>query len=58
MVAAPVTGFLARNGGISPLAEAHEFAEPLLLAVHFGAALVHQPVVRDGLMDRMRRPQD
>jgi cytochrome b561 len=61
MIAAPVTGLLAWYGGVSSAAELHELLKPLfiiLVAVHVVAALWHHFGLKDGLLDRMRRPQD
>ena len=62
MIALPVTGLLAWYGGIEDLAELHgEFLKVLLwamIAAHVAAAFYHQFVLKNGLMDRMRKPQD
>ncbi|MBL8561306.1 MAG: cytochrome b/b6 domain-containing protein [Gemmobacter sp.] len=59
-VAVAVSGAVAWFGGIATAAEAHEFLKTLLLVLiglHVAAALWHQFWLRDGLMERMRRPQ-
>ena len=61
MVATPVTGLLAWYGGITSLAEVHELAKPaliVLILIHVAAAFYHQFRIKDGLMDRMRKPLD
>lgn len=59
MIAVPLSGMAAWGGGIEAAAEAHEVLKTLLLLlvlVHVAAALWHQFWLKDGLMDRMRRP--
>jgi cytochrome b561 len=61
MLGAPVTGLLAWYGGITSLAEVHELAKPaliILIILHFVAALYHQFILKDGLLNRMRKPLD
>lgn len=62
MIALPLTGLLAWYGGVTSLAGLHgELLKSLLWAVivlHVAAALYHQVVLKDGLMERMRKPQD
>lgn len=62
MLALPITGLLAWYGGISALAPLHgellKLLTIVLIGLHVLGALYHQFVRRDGLMDRMRRPQD
>jgi cytochrome b561 len=61
MILMPISGLAAWFGGIEAAAEAHEVMKPLLLvlvAVHVLAALWHQFWLKDGLLLRMKRPQD
>jgi cytochrome b561 len=62
MIGAPITGLVAWfGGGIASAAELHELAKPafiLLILGHTAAALWHQFWLKDGLLNRMRRPQD
>ena len=58
MIVAPITGMVAWFGGSEAAAEVHELAKPLivlLVAGHVGAALYHHFVLKDGLLNRMRR---
>ena len=58
MIGVPVVGLLAWFGASEDLAELHELGKPaflLLIALHVAAAVWHQFVRKDGLMDRMRR---
>lgn len=60
MIALPVTGLLAFYGGISALAEVHGGILKALLwiviALHVAAALYHHFILKDGLINRMRKP--
>lgn len=61
MILMPLSGAAAWFGGIEAAAEVHEAMKPLmilLVAVHVLAAIWHQVWLKDGLMDRMRRPLD
>lgn len=61
MILMPLSGAAAWFGGIDAAAEVHETMKPLmilLVAVHVAAAIWHQVWLKDGLMDRMRRPLD
>ncbi len=61
MIIAPMTGMAAWFGGVYAAGEAHEMVKPvivILVAVHVAAALYHQFVKKDGLLLRMKRPQD
>jgi cytochrome b561 len=61
MVLVPLSGMAAWFGGVAAAAEAHEVMKNLILILvllHVGAALYHQFLVKDGLMDRMRKPLD
>ena len=62
MIALPVTGLLAFYGGMTSLAEIHaELLKTLLwvvIAVHVLAAFYHQLVLKDGLLNRMRKALD
>ncbi|MDM7969953.1 MAG: cytochrome b/b6 domain-containing protein [Paracoccaceae bacterium] len=58
MIAMPVSGAVAWFRGNEAAAEAHEVMRAILLAfiaLHVVGALYHQFVVKDGLMQRMRR---
>lgn len=58
LIAMPVSGAVAWFRGNEVAAEAHEVLRIILLALiglHVGAALYHQFIVKDGLMQRMRR---
>ena len=61
MIALPVTGLLAWFGGINALADLHGGVLKALLwgliALHVLAALYHQFILKDGLLNRMRKPQ-
>ena len=57
LVLIPVTGILAWGVGIGAAGEAHEVVvnlTVLLVLGHAAAALFHQFVLKDGVMDRMR----
>ena len=61
MIAMPLSGMAAWFGGIDLAAEVHEVLRVVLLAlvaVHVAAALWHQFWLKDGLLLRMKRPQD
>lgn len=61
LVLIPMSGIVAWFGGVEAAAEAHELMKNLLIALvvlHVAGALYHQFIVKDGLMDRMRTPQD
>jgi len=54
----PLSGAAAWFGGVDAAAEAHEVMKALLLALvalHVLGALYHQFVLKDGLMQRMKR---
>lgn len=58
MIGVPVVGLMAWFGASEDLADLHELGKPafiLLVGLHVAAALWHQFVKRDGLMQRMRR---
>ena len=59
MIALPVSGLLAFFGGIDSMAELHaEVLKTLLwvlIALHVLAALFHHFVLKDGLLNRMRK---
>lgn len=60
MLLMPISGALAWFGGVGAAAAGHNVLKLLLLALialHVVGALYHQFVLRDGVMDRMRRPQ-
>ena len=57
----PVTGLVAWFGGVRSMGEMHELLKGLLLilvGLHVAGALLHQFVLKDGLMLRMKRPAD
>lgn len=59
LLALPVSGALAWFGGLTQPSEVHEAMTTALLIVsglHILGALYHQFVLRDGLMERMKRP--
>lgn len=59
MILMPVSGAVAWFGGVKAAAEGHEVMKVLLLALivlHVVGALYHQFILRDGVMNRMRRP--
>lgn len=61
MIAMPLSGLAAWFGGIDVAAEVHEVLKVALLALvaaHVAAALWHQFWLKDGLLLRMKRPQD
>ncbi len=61
MVLVPVSGMVAWFGGVAAAAEGHVLLKNLMIALillHVVAALYHQFIVKDGLLNRMRRPQD
>lgn len=56
MLAAPLTGLLAWFGANDAAADLHKLMKPaliVLIALHVGAALYHQFVMKDGLIRRM-----
>lgn len=61
MLALPITGLLAWFGGVTALADPHgEILKVLLwvmIVLHVAAALYHQFVLRDNLLNRMRKPE-
>ncbi|MCV2868369.1 cytochrome b/b6 domain-containing protein [Defluviimonas sp. WL0002] len=59
LLALPITGAAAWFGGLTELGEVHEVLKTALLilsGLHVLAAVYHQFVLRDGLMERMKRP--
>jgi cytochrome b561 len=62
MIAIPVTGLLAWYAGFGELAEIHGEILKLLLwlfiAGHVVAAVFHHFILKDGLLNRMRKPLD
>lgn len=62
MIGLPVTGLLAFFGGIDSLAEIHGGILKALLWVlivaHVLAAVYHHVILKDGLLNRMRKPLD
>ncbi|MFA9230555.1 MAG: cytochrome b [Microgenomates group bacterium] len=61
MILAPMSGLAAWYGGIAAAAVVHELFKPaliLLILGHIGAALYHHFVKKDGLLLRMKTPQD
>lgn len=58
MLGVPTVGLLAWFGGSEDLGELHELGKPLFILftlAHVGAALWHQFIRKDGLMNRMRK---
>ncbi len=58
MLGVPLVGLVAWCSASEDLAELHGFGKPaflVLIALHVGAALWHQFVKKDGLLQRMRR---
>lgn len=59
MIALPVTGLLAWYGGVTALADLHGGVLKVLLWIviigHVVAAFYHQFILRDGLLNRMRK---
>ena len=56
----PVAGLAAWFGGVDPAGEVHELLFNLgmaLVALHVLGSLYHQFVLKDGLMERMKRPE-
>ncbi len=62
MIALPATGLLVWFGGVTSLAGFHgELLKVLLwvlIAGHVIAAFYHHFILKDGLLNRMRKPQD
>jgi cytochrome b561 len=62
MIGLPVTGLLAWYGGVTSLAGLHgELLKSLLwlfIIGHIAAALYHHFILKDGLINRMRKPLD
>lgn len=60
MLALPITGLLAFYGGLPALAELHEGPLKalmwLMIVLHVLAAFYHHFVLKDGLLNRMRKP--
>lgn len=60
MILMPVSGAVAWFGGVELAAEGHNILKVVLLALvalHVVGAIYHQFVLRDGLMNRMRRAE-
>lgn len=60
MILMPVSGAVAWFGGVGAAAAGHNILKVLLLALialHVAGALYHRIILRDGVMDRMLRPQ-
>ena len=61
MILLPVSGAVAWFGGNETAGEGHEVLKAVILALvalHVLGAVYHQFVLKDGLMDRMRRPAE
>ena len=57
----PISGSFAWFGGVEVAALGHNVMKVILLvlvALHIAGALYHQFILRDGILTRMRRPQD
>jgi cytochrome b561 len=60
LILIPASGLAAWFGGVNAAGDAHEIMFNLALALvglHVAGALYHQFFLKDGLMDRMRRPE-
>ena len=60
LIVMPLTGLAAWFGDVQVAATAHFYLKFLLIALialHFVAALYHQYVLRDGLLDQMIKPE-
>ena len=60
LIVMPLTGLAAWFGDVQIAASAHFYLKFLLIALialHFIAALYHQYVLRDGLLDQMIKPE-
>lgn len=61
LIALPVTGLLAWFGGFTQLADLHGRLLKVLMwgliGLHVLAALYHQFILKDGLLNRMRKPE-
>ena len=60
MILMPISGALAWFGGVQAAADIHNVLKIALLALivlHIIGALYHQFILRDGIMDRMKRAQ-
>ena len=61
LVLVPLSGLMAWFGGSQAAAEAHVLMKNIILILillHVGVAIFHQFVLKDGLMDRMSRPEN
>ena len=61
MLLMPISGSVAWFGGVEAAAFGHNVLKLILLAfiaLHVAGALYHQFVLRDGILTRIRRPQD
>ncbi|MBN2631133.1 MAG: cytochrome b/b6 domain-containing protein [Rhodobacteraceae bacterium] len=61
MIVMPVSGAVAWFGGVTQAAETHsslKFLVIVLVVVHVAAALLHQFVLKDNLLMRMKQPAD
>jgi cytochrome b561 len=61
MVLVPITGLLAWYADLATMGELHQLAKPaliILIGLHVAAALYHQFILKDGLLNRMRKAQD
>jgi cytochrome b561 len=62
MLAMPITGLLAWYGGMTSLSGIHgellKLLTIVMIVLHVLAALFHQFVVKDNLLDRMRTPKN
>lgn len=61
MLLMPLSGAVAWFGGVEAAVSGHNVMKVLLLglvALHVAGALYHQFVLRDGILSRMRQPQE
>ncbi len=61
LILMPVSGLLAWFGDVQSAASVHyylKFAVLFLVALHVGAALYHQYVLRDGVLNKMMKPEE
>lgn len=62
MIAMPVSGLLAWYGGVTTLGDLHGGALKVLLWIVIGlpvvAAFYHHFILKDGLLNRMRKQED
>ena len=57
MILMPLSGSMAWFGGVDLAAQGHNVLRIALVAVHVVGALYHHFVLKDGLINRMRRAE-